>query len=97
MEVRLTRPPAVQLSVVLFLLILLVAVISITKFETLSESLQVAIALSVLLWTSREALVPGVPKLFLAVDAVFLGLALMVLVSLLVMGWRQAGTSHDRT
>ncbi|HSS76910.1 MAG TPA: hypothetical protein VLV54_09200 [Thermoanaerobaculia bacterium] len=90
-EAKLSRPFAVRLSVVLFLFVLLVAVISITHVETLGDSLQVAIAVSVLLWTSREALVPGVPRLFLAVDAVFLGLALLVLGNVLALGWRHGG------
>lgn len=90
-QAELTRPFAVQLSVVLFLFILLVAVVSITQFEALGDSLQVAIAVSVLLWTSRQAMVPGAPKLFLAVDAVFLGLALLVLGSVFALGWRRGG------
>ena len=90
-EAELTRPFAIQLSVVLFLLILLVAVLSITQFEALGDSLQVLIAVSVLLWTSREALVPGAPKLFLAVDGIFLGLALLVLGSIFLLGWRHRG------
>jgi hypothetical protein len=90
-EAELTRPLAVQLSVVLFLLVLVAVVVSITQVETLGDSLQVAIALSVLLWTSREALVPGSPKLFLAIDAIFLGLALLVLGTILIVGWRHGG------
>ena len=89
--VELTRPRAVQLSILFFLLILIGTVVSITQVETLGDSLQVAIAVSVLLWTSRAALVPGAPKLFLAVDAVCLGLALLVLGNVLVVGWRHRG------
>jgi hypothetical protein len=92
---ELTRPRAVQLSVGLFLLILVGVVVSITQVETLGDSLQVAIAVSVLLWTSREALVPGAPKLFLAVDAIFLGLALLVLGNVLILGWRHGAKRAD--
>jgi hypothetical protein len=76
-------------------LILVGVVVSITQVETLGDSLQVAIAVSVLLWTSREALVPGAPKLFLAVDAIFLGLALLVLGNVLILGWRHGAKRAD--
>jgi hypothetical protein len=95
-EAQLTRPLAVQLSVMLFLLVLLLAVASITQVETLADSLQMAIAVSVLLWTSREALVPGAPKLFLAVDAIFLFLALLVLGNTLIVSWRHRGKPRGR-
>ncbi|MDX1999728.1 MAG: hypothetical protein SF066_18560 [Thermoanaerobaculia bacterium] len=87
-QAELTRPLAVKLSVVLFLLVLIVAVVSITQVETFGDSLQVAMAVSVLLWTSREALVPGDPKMFLALDVIFLGLGLLVLGNLLLVRWR---------